>query len=230
MKLLINGDSHTAGAEAVNAHAFAEDDPKYNYLQRQPHPDNLRVSWGKKLGNMLNLSTHILAESASSNERILRTTNLWLAENNAKDVFVIIQWSTWEREEWNIDGEYFQVNASGIDWVPDSHKERYKEFIASIDWTRCTNNWHKRIVKYHEYLSKQGIPHLFFNGNSNFSKIKEQYDFGPSYIEPYTGSYDKWLQDNGYSTVAPDSYHYDERAHGAWAKRVMRHILDNKLV
>ena len=229
MKLLINGDSHTAGAEAVNAHAFAEDDGKYVYMGRAPHPDNLKASWGKKLGNMLNLATHILAESASSNDRILRTTNDWLS-SHPSDIFVIIQWSTWEREEWNINGEYFQVNASGIDWVPDSHKEKYKEFVANVDWNRCTENWHKRIIRYHEYLNEQGIPHLFFNGNTDFGKIKNQYDFGPAYMDPYTGSYDSWLQENGYNTVAPDSYHYDERAHGAWAKRVMRHILDNKLI
>jgi len=230
MKLLINGDSHTAGAEAVNAHAFAEDDGKYVYMGRSPHPDNLKASWGKKLGNMLNVSTHVLAESASSNDRILRTTNSWLAENQGKDVFVIIQWSTWEREEWNIDGEFYQVNASGIDWVPDAHKERYKEFVASVDWNRCTENWHRRIIRYHEDLDKRGIPHLFFNGNTDFSRIREQHDFGSAYIDPYTGSYHTWLQENGYQTVAPDSYHYDERAHGAWAKRVMRYILDNKLL
>jgi hypothetical protein len=229
MKLIINGDSHTAGAEAVNAHAFAEDDGKYVYMGRSPHPDNLKASWGKKLGNMLNLATHVLAESASSNDRILRTTNDWLS-THPSDVFVIIQWSTWEREEWNINGEYFQVNASGIDWVPESHKQQYKEFVANVDWNRCTENWHKRIIRYHEYLNEQGIPHLFFNGNTDFGKIKDQYDFGPAYMDPYTGSYDSWLQENGYNTVAPDSYHYDERAHGAWAKRVMRHILDNKLI
>lgn len=230
MKLLINGDSHTAGAEAVNSHAFAEDDRKYIYMGRAPHPDNLKASWGKKLGNMLNLSTHVLAESASSNDRILRTTNHWLAEHDPKDTFVIIQWSTWEREEWNVNGEFFQVNASGIDHVPGSHKERYKEFVANVDWTRCTTNWHKRIIKYHEYLSEQGIPHLFFNGNTDFSKVNERYEFGPSYVEPYTGSYHSWLQANRYKTVSPDSYHYDERAHGAWAKHIMRHILDNKLL
>ena len=230
MKLLINGDSHTAGAEAVNSHAFAEDDRKYVYMGRVPHPDNLKVSWGKKLGNMLNVATHVLAESASSNDRILRTTNQWLAEHESQEVFVIIQWSTWEREEWNIDGKYFQVNASGIDHVPESHQQKYKEFVANVDWTRSTNNWHKRIVKYHEYLTEQNIPHLFFNGNTDFSKVKEQYDFGSQYIEPYTGSYHSWLQENGHQTVSPDSYHYDERAHGAWAKRVMKHILDNKLI
>ena len=43
MMLYVNGDSHTAGAEAVNSHAFAEDDPDLFYLGRAPHPENLAV-------------------------------------------------------------------------------------------------------------------------------------------------------------------------------------------
>ena len=69
MILYVNGDSHTAGAEAVNPHAFAEDDGKLFYLGRAPHPDNLAVSWGKLLSLSLSSSFHCDAESASSNAR-----------------------------------------------------------------------------------------------------------------------------------------------------------------
>ena len=58
MILYVNGDSHTAGAEAVNPHAFAEDDPTYEHLKRLPHPDNLAVSWGKRLSTMLKMGFH----------------------------------------------------------------------------------------------------------------------------------------------------------------------------
>jgi hypothetical protein len=44
MILYVNGDSHTAAAEAVNPHAFAEDDSALFYLGRAPHPENLAVS------------------------------------------------------------------------------------------------------------------------------------------------------------------------------------------
>jgi len=228
MRLLINGDSHAAGAEAVNSYAFAEDDAKYAYLKRQPHPDNLKASWGVKLGQMLNLGTTVLAESASSNERILRTTNEWLNNYN-KDVCIIIQWSTWERQEWLIDGQYFQLNASGIDDVPESHRQKYKEFVANVDWNQCEQTWHIRIKAFHDDLTKRQIPHIFFNGNTHFERIKRQNDWGLSYMEPYTGSYHSWLQKNGHQTVAANSYHYDSKAHGAWAKHLMRYIVDNKI-
>jgi len=232
MILLVNGDSHTAGAEAVNSHAFAEDDPKYVNMQRSPHPDNLKASWGLKLSKMLNASPLVLAESASSNDRIIRTTNQWLVEHPDPDVFIIIQWSTWEREEWLIDDKWFQVNASGIDDVPDSHKQKYKEFVANVDWNKCTNNWFKRIKAYHKYLDSQGIKHLFFNGNTDFGKVKERYDFGKSYIDPYSpeGTYHGWLQTKGHKTVSKNSYHYDSQAHSDWSKFMVRYLVDNKLV
>ena len=47
MLLYVNGDSHTAAAEAVNPHAFAMDDPTLEHLRRLPHPENLAVSWGE---------------------------------------------------------------------------------------------------------------------------------------------------------------------------------------
>ena len=65
MMLYVNGDSHTAGAEAVNTHAFAEDDPALFYLGRAPHPENLEATWGKQLSLALRAVFHCDAESAS---------------------------------------------------------------------------------------------------------------------------------------------------------------------
>ena len=120
MILYVNGDSHTAAAEAVNSYAFAEDDGLYYGLGRRPHPDNERVSWGCELANHLRAILHCDAESASSNARIMRTTRAWLQQQDSlEDALVVIQWSTWERQEWLYDNTWYQVNASGIDHVPE---------------------------------------------------------------------------------------------------------------
>ena len=97
MILYVNGDSHTAGAEAANPHAFANDDPRYNYLGRLPHPDNLLVSFGNILAKNLSAELYCDAESASSNDRIIRTTRHYLRTNQPD--LIVIGWSTWEREE-----------------------------------------------------------------------------------------------------------------------------------
>ena len=229
MILYVNGDSHTAGAEAVNPHAFAEDDPNYEYLKRLPHPDNLAVSWGKKLSNTLKMGFHCDAESAASNDRIIRTTKQYL--ENHKDVFVILQWSTWEREEWLIDDTYYQINASGIDIVPESHQQKYKEYVADINWQTKTIEAHAKIIVMHGYLKDKNIPHIFFNGNNNFSKITEKYDWGTHYIQPYNKfSFNDYLIKEGIQTVLPGSYHFGVDGHTKWANFMLKYIVKNNLL
>lgn len=233
MILYVNGDSHTAAAEAVNHHAFAMDDGNLFYLGRSPHPANLAVSWGKCLSQSMKTSFHCGAESASSNQRILRTTKEWLAQPRNQDPFVIIQWSTWEREEWqDQDGTYFQVNASGIDDVPDSMKLRYQNFVIDVDWRACTEMWHDKIWKFHQELEQQGVPHIFFNGNNHFESIQNRHNWGTSYIDPYNpkSTFDAILKQNSYQTVAPDSWHFGPEAHSFWANYMLQYIVRNQII
>lgn len=234
MILYVNGDSHTAGAEAVNSYAFAEDDPALFYMGRVPHPANIAVSWGKLLAQNIKASFHCGAESASSNQRIIRTTRDWLAQPRNRDVLVVIQWSTWEREEWLHNGTYYQVNASGIDHVPPELQQRYKEFVVEVDWHQCTEHWHTEIWNFHQELESQQIPHVFFNGNTGFDRIPLQnhYNWGTSYINPYNsaGTYTSVLQQNNYQTVAPDSYHFGKEAHSFWANYVLQYIVHNQII
>jgi hypothetical protein len=230
--LYINGDSHSAAAEAIVPCAFAEDDSKYFYMGRAPHPDNARVAWGTELANLLKCKLHLDAESASSNTRIIRTTKKWLNGRGPRDILIVIQWSTWEREEWLIDDTYYQVNGSGIDMVPDSHKEQYKEYIANLSWLYKTQQAHQEIYEFHQWLDQGGFKHVFFNGNSHFGKIADQKYWGPSYIGPYDqhATYDSILRSNGFITVTPNSYHYGADAHAFWAKYMLKYILANDLI
>jgi hypothetical protein len=234
MILYVNGDSHTAGAEAANAHAFAEDDPKLYYLGRLPHPENLQVTWGKLLSLALNAGFQCEAESASSNARILRTTRAWLAaqKNNLQNILVVIQWSTWEREEWLYNGIYYQVNGSGIDQVPQEAQERYRNYVVGLDWQTKTQQAHNDIWAFHQELTDQHIPHIFFNGNNDFSSIADQKDWGLSYIGPYDpdSTYHARLQAAGLETVMPDSYHYGRNGHSWWFKYLLNYIIANKFV
>ena len=233
MILYVNGDSHTAGAEAVNPHAFAEDDPALYYLGRLPHPENLAVSWGKLLSLALTAGFNCEAESASSNDRILRTARAWLKERNysVEKKLVVIQWSTWEREEWLYNGIYYQVNGSGIDQVPQEAQERYRNYIIGLDWRQKTLEAHNAIWTFHQELLDQNIPHVFFNGNNDFSSIEDRRDWGVNYIGPYdpTSTYHAQLQAAGINTVMPDSYHYGRDGHAWWFKHLLKYIMSNRL-
>jgi len=234
MMLYVNGDSHTAGAEAVNAHAFAEDDPELFYLGRAPHPENLAVSWGKVLSLALRSGFRCDAESASSNSRIIQTTREWLANGGADhpDQLVIIQWSTWEREEWLHNGTYYQVGASGIDDVPQELQERYKNFIVDTDWKQKTIQAHKEIWEFHQELTAHNVRHIFFNGNNDFSSITDQKDWGTNYIGPYNPNqtYDAIIRSAGIETVMPNSWHFGRDGHSSFARFIINYIISNKFV
>ena len=234
MILYVNGDSHTAAAEAVNNHAFAEDDKDLFYMGRAPHPANLSVSWGRLLADALRAGFHCGAESASSNSRIIRTTREWVkTQGYDQDLLVVIQWSTWEREEWlNDDGTYYQVNGSGIDQVPESMKARYKEFVANVDWQEKTKQAHETIWAFHQELEAKGIQHIFFNGNNDFGPLKERYDWGTSYIDPYDPkrTFNYLIQDQGIQTVAPNSWHFGKDGHSYFHRFMLQYIINNKLI
>jgi len=237
MILYVNGDSHTAAAEAVNPHAFAIDDPELFYMGRAPHPENLAISWGTLLSRSIRAGFHCGAESASSNTRILRTTREWLDSHYSgqDELLMIIQWSTWEREEWqDEDGTYYQVNASGIDDVPESLQLTYKNYIANVDWNLCTQHWHDKIWEFHRELKNLNIKHIFVNGNNDFTRIpvNEQHNWGKSYIGPYdsTQTFNSIIKSAGIETVAPDSWHFGKDGHSYFARFMLQYIVDNKII
>ena len=164
MILYVNGDSHSAAAEAAVPYAFAQDDSLYYALGRQPHPENERVSYGCNLANQLHAILHIDAESASSNARIIRTTYQYLKDEGTPDA-IVIGWATWEREEWLHNDQYYQVTAGGTDMVPDELMDQYKAWvIAAADrYVENEIQQHETIWQFHNMLKGLAIPHLFFN-------------------------------------------------------------------
>jgi hypothetical protein len=234
MMLYVNGCSHTAAAEAVNTHAFAEDDPALFYLGRAPHPENLAVSWGKFVSLALRSGFRCDAESASSNARIIRTTRDWLSGAGADhpNQLVIIQWSTWEREEWPYGNKYLQVGSSGIDHVPQELQEKYRHFVIGTDWATKTQQAHKEIWEFHQELTQQGIRHIFFNGNNDFSNITDRKDWGCNYISPYDSfqTFDSIIRNKGIETVMPGSWHFGRDGHSTFARFLLDYIVSNKFI
>lgn len=231
MILYANGCSHTAAAEAVVPDAFAVDDGRAG-IDRRPHPLNLAASWCSHLAHDLNMNLVCDAESASSNDRIVRTTREWISSNPGQlnNVFMVIQWTTWEREEWLHQGTWYQVNASGADWVPEELRQRYRQFVIDVDWTKKIQECHEKIWALHTELQDLKIPHLFYSGHGTFSDIQNHHDWGDNYLEPYDrqGSYAAILQQNGH--VHTKGYHFDAKGHCFWAQYLLQYIKQNNLV
>jgi hypothetical protein len=220
--LYVNGDSHSAAAEAVNDYCFANDDPIYYALGRMPHPDNERVSYGCNIANELYAVLHCDAESASSNSRIIRTTQEYIKET--KPDAIIIGWSTWEREEWLHNGVYWQINAGGVghDW-PDAIKDQYKDYIANLDWPAATARAHKEIFNLHTELADLKIPHLFFNTYSDFSN-QMSHEWHNSYIDPYDPNLTYWRYLTNLGFESNKSYHFRADAHRKWAEFLLPYL------
>jgi hypothetical protein len=200
--IYVNGDSHSAGAELINDYCFAEDDPRYLAYGRRAHPEAIPHTYGYKIAQALNQSFFLEAESASSNARILRTTQKTISETKDKSkVFVIIGWTSWEREEWEYLDGYLQVTASGTDSVPESMEEEYKEWVikqTQEELKRKEQLWNQKIAQFSKELDDQNIKHLFF----------------------HTNEYTQYLREQGYQTVN-GGYHFGIDAHTAWYKYLL---------
>jgi hypothetical protein len=227
MILYANGCSHTAAAEAVIPACFADDDGRHG-IDRRPHPTNLAASWCTHVAAGLGRGLVCQAESGGSNARILRTTRQWIANNPAlvPQTFFVLQWTTWERQEWLHRGVYYQVNASGTDWVPEELQQRYKQYVIDVDWDLATKQAHEQIWQLHQELKDQKIRHLFFSGHSSFSDIEDQRDWSGHYIDPYQrgATYHNWLRQNGGVYANPHSYHFDAQSHRLWADHVLEYV------
>jgi len=200
--IYVNGDSHSAGAELVNDYCFAEDDLRYLAYGRRAHPEAIPHTYGYKIAQALNQPFFLEAESASSNARILRTTQKTISETKDKSkLFVIIGWTTWEREEWEYLDGYLQVTASGTDSVPESMEEEYKEWVVKQtpeESKRKEQLWIQEITQFSKELDDQNIKHLFF----------------------HTNEYTQYLTEQGYQTVN-GGYHFGIDAHTAWYKYLL---------
>ena len=208
MILYVNGDSHSYGEDA----------------------GGLEYSYGKHLANKLNADFVCHARSGASNDRIIRTTREHLASNRPD--IIVIGWSTWEREEWEYNGEKFDVNGSGLSPIPDALHQQYKEWVINeaTDWWGKEKLAYKTILNFHHELTQLEIPHLFFNCYSYFDiigrTIPDKYDWGINYINPYgqTQTYYFWLENQGFKPSNPKFNHYGADAHVAWADFLYPHL------
>ena len=204
MILYVNGDSHSAGVGADK-----------NFAQH--------------LANRFNLTLVNQASVGASNQKIIRTTREYL-ENNTP-ALVVIGWSTWEREEWLHQGQYYNVNSSGSESLPKELEEQYKTWVQeqnSDTMDTKSQHWHQEIYKLHQELDS--IPHVFFNCMYNFFSIQQQLNWNNRYLGPYNNdsSYYWYLKNHGYKT--DEWYHYGADGHEIWAQVLINYIESNKII
>ena len=211
MILYVNGDSHSCGHDAGG--------PEYSY--------------GRHVADGLGWQFVCDAEPAVGNDRIIRRTREYL--QHTRPDFVIIGWSTWEREEWIYNGLSYHVTASGADDVPEELKTKYKEWVirqsSQERYTELEYANYDKIWAFHLELKSQNIKHLFFNTYSCFShkrwynvdSIQTKNKWFEFSIDLYRQdmTYYFWLKNNGFNLVDPKWHHYDADAHQGWANFIL---------
>lgn len=225
MILYVNGDSNSAGEELKNS----------------------KDSWPELLADRLNATLINKSTSGSSNSRILRTVKQDITDINNRDILVIIGWTSWEREEWEYQGQYYQVNASGADYVPQELQARYKLWVTDQDSKQQalkSQIQHEQIYDLHQDLTAHQIPHLFFNALMPFQHnltnpihqawSKDYYpvynDWKNNYLGPYENnlSYYWHLKQSGFTPT--NNNHYKEDGQKYWSNFLFNQIQERQLI
>lgn len=207
MILYANGDSHTQG--------FGLEDTNQSFASLVAKHFELPIV------------NHALA--GGSNQRTIRISQDWIRTSQQR-YFVLIGWTSWEREEWPWRGDFFQVNSSADTQGDPELEQRYRAWVTGLDEAtvpRLGKEWHENIWQFHNKLKQREIPHLFFNCFYDFFADQSLHrDWDHCFVEPYdnTGSYWHYLRDHGFKTYGQDQYHYAADAHQAWANVLINWI------
>lgn len=213
MILYVNGDSNSSGADI----------------------NDLSRSWPTILATRLGFTLINEAKSGGSNPRIMRTSSNAIAHSD-KNTFIIIGWTSWERDEWLHQGQYYDVNSGGHDILPPELEQQYKEWVLQQDSKEQaikSKNMHSQIHRLHRSLKDRRIPHLFFNAVMTFQhNILDpvHLDWDKHYLGPYDNdlSYFWYLKNHGWK---PNAYnHYTDKAQEVWADVLYNYIQENKLI
>ncbi len=213
MILYVNGDSNSNGSECQNS----------------------SKSWPYVLANRIGCTLINEAKSGTSNPRIMRVASNTLSHSD-RNTLVIIGWTSWEREEWFHDSQYYDVNSGGHDTLPVELQERYKQWVINQgpdQQSVKSKQMHEQIHRLHRSLLDRRIPHVFFNALMPFQHNlldPAHKDWSKNYLGPYDNnlSYYWYLKNHGWKPT--DNNHYLEDAQNVWADVLYNYIKEKELV
>jgi len=173
MKLILcDGDSWTAG-DIINPELKIINENHANV--NDPLNDSYRLPkvWPHKLGKLLNIDTLNIAHAGSSNDGIVRRTmrkvKELLLDYEAKDLFVIIGWSSPERKDFYYTGEWDAWETihpvSNYQPIPDKDIDTFYEIYRDKFWNEqeYVERYIQQNLLLHYFLKEHNVKHLFFD-------------------------------------------------------------------
>ena len=173
MKLILcDGDSCSAG-DVINPEVKLINENHANV--NDPLNDSYRLPkvWPHKLGKLLNIDTLNIAHAGSSNDAIVRRTmrkvKELLLDYEAKDLFVIIGWSSPERKDFYYTGEWDAWETihpvSNYQPIPDKDIDTFYEIYRDKFWNEqeYVERYIQQNLLLHYFLKEHNVKHLFFD-------------------------------------------------------------------
>jgi hypothetical protein len=221
--LIVNGCSHTFGAETIN------DGDHQN-------PDNINHSWASHLAKKLSIDNYInLSRCGQPNQSIYLKTVNYICNNEINGpTLCIIQWSYFNRvslyesnkiEHFINPGYYVKENKD----IPEFHmlaKDVYLNYLSInpenyISW--LVNN-----ITLTEFLKSKNIDYFFYNSQNLMSEdIPESFrnllPLLKNNLFDYSMKWNSLLSKK--FTVAKDG-HFKEDGHRWWAEMVHEKLMD----
>jgi hypothetical protein len=185
------------------------------------------------------------AKNGASNEHIIRITEQWINNTDCdnKEKFVFIGWSTWERQEYLIDNQYYDIdgwlinNAHNLPPELEVHMNQLNQKIKSDPnfMDELSQDWAKRIHAFAKSLEERGIGYFFWNA---YMKLLppidlDNFQFDHRYLMPYTDCFNQYFylkKVRNYNPFPEDPYHFDSDGHRLWAEFLIQYINDWKIL
>ena len=205
-----------------------------------PRPkDSVYNFVSKDVAMFYNCDLHNLAMGGRGNDRISFTTKLWFEQNEIKNIFAIIGWSSTHRNDYITNDGWKKGRIPNMEstWRTWKTADNLK-FILSQTGYDIDQQGEMRFIDHvldlQNFFQNKKIPYVMYNAlpnkitstnndlltMSNAIDKKRFFRFGTSH-------YDFILENN--LTVSPNDPHPSKEGHEQWAKKLLEFIDANNL-
>lgn len=205
--------------------------PACTEVQDAPDPNNMVSCFS----SLLDIPFRCWSKNGASNHWISSHIDYFLADDSwSKDTFLLVGWTSFEREEWPWLYSNISVCGGPDFGMPEPMKAKFnawKQNLTEEYLQERIHYWHNQIHAMHMKLRDKQIPHLFWCTYDNFKSIPEQLDWHGNFFRPYEleGCMCKYLESQSINPMPNDAFHYDQQGHRTWATALSQHAREHVL-
>jgi len=201
--------------------------------------DNVMTFTSKILAGDYGMELMNLAMGGRGNGRISFTTKHWLDKFDKNEVFAVIGWSSYFRNDYLTNDGWKKGRIKGTDstWRTWKTLENLKFIRSNQGWdieNDAIAKFLDHVYSLQNYFKIKKIPYLMYNAlpNNLESNVQDVTDFKKKidwkrFYKPYTSHLD-FIQKNNY-IVSPNDPHPSLEGHLQWASQLKEFIDANNL-